>query len=545
MIGRIRNREFTMLSSILLLIIEYFDCAEEGESIVLSHKEIPPRTMERIFSVIIKLFVLFFVFSLFVSAENEDKLLVEAGELKRRAFFGAFLAPVPEDIREKEKLVRGEGLIIQKILPKSTAESAEFMAGDILLQMDGKPVSASIPKFATAVSRISAGTKVEIIYLRNSKRLNRPVMFLERPRDKGDNFDVSYRQVTSNGALIRTIVTIPHAKGKHPALFFIQGLGAASIDQSLAGTDSYSRILKFFAENGFVTVRVEKPGIGDSQGGPYEDIDFQVELDSYRKALEQLKSFDFVDQENVFIFGHSMGGCFAPVLAGEIEVNGVIVYGTVALWLEYFTENTMRQAALSGDTKEQIDKKAHDQQAVLHALLIERKSYEEIMTEMPEMKETLSELLPDGKRLFGRSPLFWIQLVAEDIPLRWKKARCNVLSLWGVNDFVSSESDHRLIEATVSVEGIYKGRYIAVEGIDHYFKKTTSLKDSFAQRSSSGEFNSIIITILKEWLGDNIKKGSSESSGFYFKQGRTETGVPFTLFDNRITVSTSIIGKGP
>ncbi|MDQ7825222.1 MAG: aspartyl protease family protein [Candidatus Eremiobacteraeota bacterium] len=465
--------------------------------------------------------------------------------MRRKAFFGALLAPVPGDIREKEKLIEGEGLVIQKVLPGSTAGGAGFLAADILLIMDGEAVPGSVPGFASAVARIPAGKTVEITFIRNGRRLSRSVLFIERPRDKGGNFDVSYRQVTSNGALIRTIITIPHAQGKHPALFFIQGLGAASIDQPLAAEGSYSRILRFFAENGYVTVRVEKPGIGDSEGGPYEDIDFEAELDSYRKALEQLKSFDFVEQENVFIFGHSMGGCFAPVLAGEIAVNGVIVYGTVARWLEYFPVNTMRQAELSGMPAEQIKKRVHDQQAVLHALLVEKKSFNEIINTKPEMKEALSELMPDGKHLFGRSREFWIQLAAEDIPLYWRKARCNVLSLWGRNDFVSSESDHKVIETTVSAEGICRGRYIGVEGIDHYFKKTASMKDSFTQRSSPGEFNSVIITILKEWLDENIKKGSAPGGDFYFRKGRTETTVPFTLFDNRIMVSAGINGKKP
>lgn len=503
------------------------------------------RDQERIFRVKIQLFIFFFIVPFFLFSARDEKFQAEAGELKRKAFFGAVLAPVPEEIREKEKLIQGEGLVIQRVISHSTAEGAGFLEGDILLRMDREAVPGSVPQFASAVARIPAGKTVEITYMRNGRRLSRSVLFIERPRDKGNNFDVSYRQVTSNGALIRTIITIPHAQGKHPALLFIQGLGAASIDQPLAAEGSYNRILKFFAENGYVTVRVEKPGIGDSEGGPYEDIDFQSELDTYRKALEQLKSFDFVEQKNIFIVGHSMGGCFAPVLASETAVNGVIVYGTVARWMEYFPVNTMRQAELSGKPAEQIKKEVHDQQTVLHALLIEKKSFNEIINRMPEMKETLSELLPDGKHLFGRSIEFWTQLVAEDIPLYWKKAHCNVLSLWGKNDFVSSESDHKLIETTVSAEGICKSRYIAVEGIDHYFKKTTSMKDSFVQRSNPGEFNSIIITIVKEWLDENIKKGSSLSSDFHFTKGRTETTVPFTLFDNRIMVSATLNGKKP
>jgi len=43
-----------------------------------------------------------------------------------------------------------------------------------------------------------------------------------------------------------------------------------------------------------------------------------------------------VDQDNVFIVGHSMGGVFAPILAAEFPVKGIAVYGTVVkTWTEY------------------------------------------------------------------------------------------------------------------------------------------------------------------------------------------------------------------
>jgi hypothetical protein len=43
--------------------------------------------------------------------------------------------------------------------------------------------------------------------------------------------------------------------------------------------------LNEFAKSDYVTVQVEKPGIGDSEGGPFADLDFATELDAYRQAL--------------------------------------------------------------------------------------------------------------------------------------------------------------------------------------------------------------------------------------------------------------------
>src|SRR5262249_44506039 len=149
------------------------------------------------------------------------------------------------------------------------------------------------------------------------------------------NYDVIYRHVLSHGKKIRTIITHPKKPGKHPGFMFIQGYSPVSYDFTLEGsTGDISTIdgpiLFEFANSGFVTMRVEKPGVGDSEGGPFAELDFTTELDIYRQALKQLKELSDVDSENVFIFGHSMGGAFGPMIAAENRVKGLVVYGVAS-----------------------------------------------------------------------------------------------------------------------------------------------------------------------------------------------------------------------
>ena len=83
-------------------------------------------------------------------------------------------------------------------------------------------------------------------------------------------------------------------------------------------------MLADIAKSGYVTMRVEKPGVGDSEGGPFADLDYNTEIDIYRQALKQLKAQPEVDNDNVFICGHSMGGA--------VGVIGVyLAFGVIAL----------------------------------------------------------------------------------------------------------------------------------------------------------------------------------------------------------------------
>src|SRR4030095_8807243 len=100
----------------------------------------------------------------------------------------------------------------------------------------------------------------------------------------------------------RPLAPRPHALGGPPPRALMRGVGPATIDLPLAGPDPYSRILNDFAQRGWVTVRVDRPGIGDSEGGPFADVDFETDLDAFRRALSSVRAYSFVDPDDVFVF---------------------------------------------------------------------------------------------------------------------------------------------------------------------------------------------------------------------------------------------------
>src|SRR5438270_686022 len=73
---------------------------------------------------------------------------------------------------------------------------------------------------------------------------------------------------------------------------------------------------------GFVTMRVERGGMGDSQGPPCMSpaVDLQAEVRGYVAGLKALKEYPFVDAKQVFIVGLSIGGVEAPLVAEQVPV---------------------------------------------------------------------------------------------------------------------------------------------------------------------------------------------------------------------------------
>ena len=425
------------------------------------------------------------------------------GALPRRGQLGVRVGAVPDDIRPALKLDPGEGVLVQLLVPGGSAEAGGMQAGDILLALQGQRIRG-VPDFLERTATLIGGQTCQLGLMRSGRRVTLSLAARERPRDRGESFDVLYHEVVSGGARLRTIVTKPRAAGRHPVLLLIPGLGTSTVDVPLSDPGAYSRILAEFARDGWVTVRVDKPGVGDSEGGPQAELGFEAELDGYRQALRAARQYDFADADSVFVFGHSLGGVFGPVLAGEVAVKGVAVYGTmVKPWTEYLLENRRRQEVLAGTDPAVIDARVADMAAVVQALMVDRMDPAALARARPELQPMLKILLPDGRHFWGRALPFWSQLAGTNVAAYWAKGNAHVLAIWGRNDFIASEADHPLIAQIVNRARPGRGRYVAVPGADHAFRKTSSPQDSFRRWTTpTAELDPEIIAILKAWTAE-------------------------------------------
>ncbi len=424
--------------------------------------------------------------------------LPQSDELPRKATFGAQLAPVPAELRQQAGLAEGEGLLLPNVFPDQTAGLAGLKNGDVLVTIEGRAVRGNA-SVLQAVNASPAGKVIELEYLREGKRSKLSVKLVERPREKSEHYDVVYSHVVSLGKRMRVVTTKPKREGRFPVMVMIQGLGPSVMDTPLTGAGAYSKILYAFATEGWATVRVDKPGVGDSEGGPYDTVDFDTEMDIYRQAIAAAKKMLFVDPDKVFIFGHSMGGAFGPIVASETKIRGIAVAGTVAkTWTEYFQENTRRQELLAGRTPEQVDETLRNQAAAMACLLDLRMKPDEVIAKFPKLAAAVRDLTPGGL-MYGRPVDFWAQLSNYNYPAYWAKVDANVLAIWGACEFITTEEDHPLIAEVVNRARPGKGKYVRLENSDHGFKKTESMADSFRRWGQAGEFNPNVVDALKAW----------------------------------------------
>jgi pimeloyl-ACP methyl ester carboxylesterase len=315
--------------------------------------------------------------------------------LPRRAALGVTLA------------IDSAGAVVASVVPDGTAAAGAGMeVGDTIAALDGTPVT-SIVQVQSIVGRHRGGDSLTIDIVRGGQAQRLVAELHTFPFEQLPNTVFEYGHLSiADGIRLRTIVSQPAATtAPVPAVLFLQGGGCSSIDVPWASPEIWPySLISAIAARGFVTMRVDKPGAGESEGPPCAEGGFHAELAGYRAALLQLMEDPAVDPRRVFLFGDSLGGFVAPLLANETRVAGISAYGTIA-----FT--------------------------------------------------------PTGYP--GRSDLFFREIADVDILVAWGRIDVPVQLLHGTFDAVSTASDHAKIAAIVNGAHPGLAVHREFEGVDH------------------------------------------------------------------------------
>ena len=97
--------------------------------------------------------------------------LVSYGET-RRGWLGVRIQEVTKEIAEAVELKKTEGALVASVGEKSPADKAGIIAGDIILEFDGKKIE-TMRKLPKAVANTKVGKKVELKIWRNKKLISK------------------------------------------------------------------------------------------------------------------------------------------------------------------------------------------------------------------------------------------------------------------------------------------------------------------------------------------------------------------------------------
>jgi photosystem II stability/assembly factor-like uncharacterized protein/pimeloyl-ACP methyl ester carboxylesterase len=453
------------------------------------------------------------VICLSVAASDAAALQPTAPEAPAAASTSLPRRPGPLGVR---LAAEGEALSIADVVPGGVAARAGIAAGDLILSVAGTPVT-SREMLGVRLRTFAAGDTVTIAVRRGGETVELRAT-LDQAAETIEGSVVTYGNVTvPRGYRLRTIVTVPKGEarvrdGRRPAFMYVQGIVCQTVDRPSSPEAADTRIVHEMAKAGFVTMRVDKPGIGDSEGPPCHTIDFNTELEGYKAALKQLAEMPEVDPGRIFVFGHSMGGVMAPYLSAEVPVRGTIVYGTlVRTWFEYQLENVRRQSALDPSISEADITDAVLAEAKTSAtVLVDKKTLGDAWARWPELRQPTQGIMLDENHMSTRSMSFFHQLQDLNLARAWERSSGAVLAVYGEYDWLTSLEDHEKIAAIVNRRTPGAGATITMPKADHAFTTHASLEES-VRAMGGGTWDADLPKRMLAWI--DVQDGNVAAPG--------------------------------
>jgi uncharacterized protein len=127
-------------------------------------------------------------------------------------------------------------------------------------------------------------------------------------------------RMPSNGFSLAGTLSKPMGQvtspGPLPAVVLVGGSGPTDRDSLVAGIPILGQIAGGIADAGFIVVRYDKRGVGQS-GGRLESAGLGDYSDDLRAAIEFLADRHDVDARRIFVIGHSEGGSVAMMAAAQ------------------------------------------------------------------------------------------------------------------------------------------------------------------------------------------------------------------------------------
>ena len=246
-----------------------------------------------------------------------EALAVRLAESAAGTELPVYIAPQAE-IKVAVKAVTGEKLAF----PGATIEVKRY---DLVFQNPGGPLPASV----TVDSR-NRLVRLEIAAAGLTLVRADIAAVSVRPQTARNPTDVDVTIPASGFNLAGTLTTPPAVAGRmrHPAVVLVAGSGPVDREATVAGIPIFTQLAGALAQQGFVVLRYDKRGVGQS-GGRSERVTLSDYAEDVVSAVKWLRRRQDVDRDRLAVAGHSEGGAVAMLAAGRTDqIKSLVLIAT-------------------------------------------------------------------------------------------------------------------------------------------------------------------------------------------------------------------------
>jgi pimeloyl-ACP methyl ester carboxylesterase len=307
----------------------------------------------------------------------------------------------------------------------------------------------------------------------------------------------------SGGARLRTILTRPEGIERPPVILFVQWLSCDTVEIRPDRDNGWLQMLRgIVRDSGWAVMRTDKRGVGDSEGGPCSELDYETELADHRAALAALRERDDIDTQRIVVFGASMGSRMASqVAAGAPGIVGVLGWGGGSkTWFERMLAFSRNAMEVGGSDPAGIASRIQQHQAFYSRYLLEGLDPPAIIEADPAMADVWPDIIgTSADAHYGRAFAFHQQAQEADWTAAWSQIDVPVLVVMGEYDWFENRAGHETVVRIVNRRRAGLARFEFIPQMDHHFTLFPDAGAAFRDEGGRGDASPFLEIVLP-WL---------------------------------------------
>lgn len=207
------------------------------------------------------------------------------------------------------------------------------------------------------------------------------------PRAGDESVRIPANGFTLAGTLSRPAAPTP--KGTRlPAIVLVGSIGATDREETRAGVSILGQLASALADGGFLVLRYDQRGVGQS-GGRAESAEIGDYAEDVRAAVRFLRKRKDVDRDRVAVLGYDQGGSVAMTAAARDEdIKALILAATPGVKGTELVLEQQRAALAQMSLPEAEKQRRIDLQARINEAVITGRGWEEIPPAMRQQADS-------------------------------------------------------------------------------------------------------------------------------------------------------------
>jgi len=352
----------------------------------------------------------------------------------------------------------------------------DVRTGDRLLAIDGEPVNG-LDQVRRRIAALPRSRPSALGLLRDDRELTLELTAQPAPLETLSRGRIELDEAHWRSHRLRLIWSWPAVPPPYRLIWLVPGATWLSEEHFDAPWHPLHKLVQQLTAGGLATLRVERSGLGDSEGPACTELGLDAELQGLLAARARIERRPELRAGATLLFGRSLGGMVVALLQAQVKPAGCAIWGSSARpWPSATLDSTLQQYRLSGLGAEALERKRVDLEH-LHQLVYARGLTPREAFEAQPQLQHLEQAGYRGTQIFGRTARFFQQLSREDVAAAFASSRAPLLSLHGSCDWLSSRTDAEHIAALCAPHS----RFESLAGLDHHVQLRESLEGAYAE----------------------------------------------------------------